>query len=398
MSRFPKLTETFILYEILALQELGVQVEVYPLVRERTSVMQPEHAAVVARAHYQPFISLPILLSQLYFLARRPGAYLSTLAAVIRATWGSRNFLVGAIGIFPKAAHIARLLERELVTHVHCHFANHPAVAGFIIRRLAGIPFSFTAHGSDLHVDRHMLCQKVREARFVVPISSFNREVIVGECGEAHRHKLVVIHCGVDTSVFRPNPAPRSDDRFTILCIGTLHEVKGQTYLVEACRLLDEKGIDFTCHLVGDGEDREALTRQIGEAGLTGRVVLHGQRTRTEIAELLSRTDVLVAPSVPTSEGKREGIPVVLMEAMSSGVPVVASDLSGIPELVEDGRTGLLAPPRDAAAIARCLIELHEDRELRDRLGTAAREKVCREFDVRSNAAQLAEQFRLAAA
>ncbi|MGH3035471.1 MAG: glycosyltransferase, partial [Gaiellaceae bacterium] len=150
-----------------------------------------------------------------------------------------------------------------------------------------------------------------------------------------------------------------------------------------------------TCTLVGDGPDRAALVRRIAAAGLEGRVALAGRRTRGEVAELLSRAHVLVSPSVPTAEGKREGIPVVLMEAMASGVPVVASGISGIPELVADGESGLLVPPRDPRALAAALRRLHDDRALRERLALAGRKKVVREFDVRKSAAELVGRFRL---
>src|SRR4051794_32216720 len=136
MSRFPKLTETFVLYEMLALEQQGVRVELYPLLRERTTVMHPEAAAMVERAHFQPFLSWPILRAQMRFLRRKPRAYLGALWALVRGTWGSLNFLVGALGIFPKTVYFAGLMEADGVQHVHAHFASHPAAAGFIIYRL----------------------------------------------------------------------------------------------------------------------------------------------------------------------------------------------------------------------------------------------------------------------
>lgn len=394
MSRFPKLTETFVLYEILAHEAAGVQVDVYPLLRHPAETMHPEAKAVVDRARYLPFLSSDIIRTQLRLLLRTPRIYLGTLWAVVRGTWGSLNFLVGGIAIYPKVAHAAQLMDAAGVTHVHCHFANHPALAGFMIHRLTGIPYSFTAHGSDLHMDRHMLREKVAEAAFVVPISEYNRELIVAECGGRWTEKLVVIHCGVDTDVFRPpQRASGEGGALRIISIGTLHEVKGHRYLIEACRLLAEENVEFECRVIGDGQDRAALARQIRDARLDGMVVLEGNLTREQIAERLQTADVLVAPSVPTRSGKREGIPVVLMEAMSAGLPVVASRISGIPELVEDGRSGLLTPPRDAAALAAALRRLHDEPDTRRRLGSAGRATVRRDFDVHRNAARLRQRF-----
>jgi glycosyltransferase involved in cell wall biosynthesis len=398
MSRFPKLTETFVLYEMLAVERSGVAVEVFPLLRERADVMHSEAAALVERAHYQPFLSWAILRAHGHFLLHKPRAYFSALWSLLRGTWGSFNFFTGAIGIFPKTVYFARRMAAEGVTHVHAHFASHPAAAAFVIHRLVGIPYSFTGHGSDLHIDRRMLREKVAEAAFVVTISNYNRELILSECGAEHGDKTVVIHCGVDTDIFRLRAADTSqaqrDGRFNIACIGTLHEVKGQTYLIDACRVLRDRGIDFACHFVGDGPDRAALTEQAAEAGLQSQVKFHGQCPREAVAGLLQQAKVLVAPSVPSSDGRREGIPVVLMEAMASGVPVVASRLSGIPELVQHEICGLLAPPRDVDALADAIFDVHQNPAQAARRAEAARQRVECEFDLHRNAAALAELFR----
>ncbi len=424
MSRFPKITETFVLYEMIAVEKAGIQVEVYPLLREQTSVMHPEAVAYVERAHFQSFVSWPILLAHLYYLLRKPRAYGGALWTLLRATWGSRRFFIGGLGIFPKAVYFARQMSDTDITHIHAHFASHPAAAAFIVHRLTGIPYSFTAHGSDLHRERRMLCEKVTEAKFVVPISAYNAQIIRDECQCAQHDKLDapiqtqlnakinIIHCGVDTDTFVPRSyntsAPdttgvsdndgASDNNgmtrpLTILCIGTLHEVKGQTYLIDACRLLQERGIDFTCCFVGDGPDCDARQAQVAEAGLTTYVQFLGRQTQGDVARLLQAADVVVAPSVPSRDGRREGIPMVLMEAMASGLPVVSSRLSGIPELVEHDKSGLLTDPGDVVALTDALQQLAASPTLRQRLGMAGREKVVHDFDLHTNAAVLAEFF-----
>jgi glycosyltransferase involved in cell wall biosynthesis len=399
MSRFPKLTETFILFEMLAMQKEGVQVEVYPLLRERTEVMHPEAALFVESAHFQPFISKEILQANLHFLRQKPRRYLETLLTVLKKNWGSLRFFVGALGIFPKSVLFAYQMEAENIDHIHAHFASHPAAAAFIINRLAGISYSFTAHGSDLHRDRHMLREKVANSAFVAAISEYNRKLIISECEGMYQDKVKVLRCGVDTQVFQfrsqKTPFEKGKRAFMILCIGTLHEVKGQTFLIQACRNLQEKGIDFTCHFVGDGPDKEALTELVNQAGLPEKIVFHGRQTQDRVTQLLQEADVLVAPSVPTKDGRREGIPVVLMEAMSSGVPVISSKISGIPELVVDGHTGLLADPADVASLTEALERYYHDSSLRKRLGLAGRQKVLAEFDLHKNAASLAQHIGL---
>ena len=387
MSRFPKLTETFILFEMLAVERLGERIELFPLLRYSEPVSHPEAAALVARAHYEPFLSRAILGSQIHALRHRPRAYLGALLALMTSTFGSLNYFFGGLAIFPKVVHMARQMEALGVRHVHCHFSNHPAAAGFIIRRLTGIPYSFVAHGSDLHVDRHMLPAKVREAAFAVAISEDNRTEMVDECGEWARSRIEVIHCGVDTEQLRPPMEARDPSRpFTITAIGTLHEVKGQAVLLEACQLLSEHGRDIRCRLIGAGPDEAVLRGQAETAGITDIVSFDGQRTRAEVIAALREADLLAAPSVHASDGKREGIPVVLMEAMSCGLAVVASRLSGIPELVDDEVEGLLVPPGDAPALAAAIARVMDDPALRQRLGTAARAKVERDFDLLTNA------------
>ena len=389
MSRFPKISETFILYEMEAVVARGVSVELFPLIRERPAIQHPEAAAWVARAHHAPVLSPAVVASNLALLVGRPWAYLGALAAVVRGTWGSANFLLGGLAAFPKVAHAARRMEGLGVAHVHCHFANHPALAGFVVHRLTGIPYSFTAHGSDLHKDRHMLPQKVREAAFVATVSEDNRRLIVEECGAWAADKVHVIHCGVDVERFGgARREPGGEDALSIVCVGTLHEVKGQVHLVDACARLARGGVPFTCTFVGDGPDQRGLERRASESGLGDRVRFLGRVAQPEIVAQLRRADVLVAPSVPTASGKREGIPVVLMEAMASGLPVVASRLSGIPELVEDGVSGLLVEPGDVDGLAAALRELRDPRR-RAALGAAGVRAVREGFDLHANAGRL---------
>jgi glycosyltransferase involved in cell wall biosynthesis len=392
MSRFPKLTETFVLDELVAVDRAGVRIELFPLLRERADIVHPEAVAWVERAHYLPFLSPAIVGSNAWFLVRHPRRYLGTLWAMLRGTARSLNFYLGGIGIFPKVVHAATMMERLGVRHVHCHFATHPALAGFLIHRLVGIPYSFTAHGSDLHVDRTMLCRKISEAAFAVTISRSNAAVIEAECG-GRPANLEVIRCGVDLRTFRPTErAPRSGPPL-ITCIGTLHEVKGQRHLIEAVARLVGRGVDVRCRFVGDGPDRAMLEGLVADRGLGGCVEFLGQRTRSEVLEILGESDLLVAPSVPTSGGKKEGLPVVLIEAMAAGVPVVASHLSGIPELVENEVTGLTVPPGDANAIADAVARLLGDPDSGARFARAGRERIEAEFDLDRNAARLAALF-----
>ncbi|MEM9317306.1 MAG: glycosyltransferase, partial [Pseudomonadota bacterium] len=239
MSRFPKLTETFVLDEMLAMQSQGVTVEVFPLWRESARLMHAEASAMVSRAHFLPTLNTTIVAANFFWLRRHPQIYLATLFVLIRANWRSMRFLLGALAVFPKACSFARKMRALGVDHVHAHFASHPAAAAYVIGRLAEIPWSFTAHGSDLHREQAMLREKVEAADFVIAISEYNRRFIIERVGTACADKVRKLHCGVERSRFTrtPTQAPQAEgnDAPGIICIGTLHAVKGQKFLLLAC-------------------------------------------------------------------------------------------------------------------------------------------------------------------
>lgn len=393
MSRFPKLTETFVLGEILEVERQGLDVEIYPLLRQRESTIHREAHDLIRRAHYRPFLSVEVLVANWRSFRRSPLGYLGVWWEMLRYTFGSANFFFGALAILPKSVLFAEDMLRRGITHVHAHFANHPALAALIVHRLTGIPYSFTAHGSDVHVDRTMLTRKVAASAFAVTVSSYNQELMVRECGEGLRDKIRVVRCGVDTERFRPGSIPIETRPSRFLCVGSLSAVKGQRHLVAACERLRRAAVDFQCDIVGEGPLRSSLDRQIRRAGLSGSVRLRGACSRDEILRLLHDSDVVVLPSVPTRQGKREGIPVALMEAMAVGRPVVASNVSGIPELVRSGVSGLLIPPGDERALSAALRKLSEDPSMRRRMGRAGRKRVAELFDSSKNVAELMELF-----
>jgi colanic acid/amylovoran biosynthesis glycosyltransferase len=402
MSRFPKATETFILYEILELERLGHHVEIFPLVLERESVVQPGAAALVDRAHDLRPWSRPVLAAQLHWLRRRPAVYLGSWLGAIRGTIRSPRFLLRALVAVPIGAAIARRVVDLDLDHIHAHWATHPTLAAWVAARLSGRPYSFTAHAHDIQVERAMLDEKIRSARFVVTISEANRRLLAGWYGATAETKTIVIHCGADPAVFAPPPdqdggssaTPSSMRPASLVCVASLQPQKGQRFLVEACGLLRDRGRVVRCSLVGEGEERPALEAQIGSLGLEDVVGLLGAQPRDRVVATVEAADVVVQPSIVLPSGKTEGIPVALMEALASERAVVASEVSGIPELVVDGVTGLLVAPGDAAALADAIERLLDDPGLRARLGTAGRSKVLEEFDLHRNTALLAERFR----
>ena len=351
---------------------------------------------VQGRVRYQPFLSFGILRANWHFLRHRPRRYLRAVRRAFGAALGSLNFTVGALGIFPKSVRFAYEMERRGIDHVHAHFATHPALAALIVGELTGIPFSFTAHGSDIHVDQRGIGHKLAAAAFAVTVSDYNRRFLAERVGAELARKLRVLHCGVDTTRFSPRspePAPAGEP-FRFACVASFRRVKGHPVLLEACRLLKDRGVAFECHLIGDGGTRGEIEAAVRRLGLESEVQLHGALPQHEVQRRMRGFDCAVLASVVDKSGRREGIPVSLMEAMAVGLPVVASHLSGIPELIEDGREGLLVPPGDAERFAGALERLARSPELRRRFGEAGRRKVEADFELGASAEKLAALIR----
>lgn len=397
MSWYPAVTETFILHEMLELRRLGVDLEIFPLFGAATDVRHPGAEELAQRVWYHRGLSIELLRAQLHWLARRPRAYLRAWARALAGNARSPGFLAKALVVVPRAAAVARRMEERGVRHVHAHWATHPALAAYVVRELTGIGYSFTAHAHDLYLDRAMLREKIAAARFVVTISRFNRDLLERLYGPAAAQRIVVIPCGVDPRLFRHRAPRPPDGLFRIACVAGLRDYKGHRWLVDACALLRDRGVPFRCVLVGDGPERGAVERQVEALGLGARVELLGNQPQDRVRALLDGSDAMVLPSVTTPDGMMDGIPVALMEAMATALPVVSTRVSGIPELVQDGRTGLLAPEQDAAALADALERLSREPELARRLGEQGRALVLERFNLLENAARL-RGYLLAAA
>jgi colanic acid/amylovoran biosynthesis glycosyltransferase len=284
----------------------------------------------------------------------------------------------------------ARRLRAAGIEHVHAHFATYPALAAWTARRLAGIPYSFTAHAHDLFVHQAMLARKAADARFVVAISDYNRRFLLDHGAP----DSTVVHCGIDPArlPFRARRLPEHGP-VEALCVAGLRESKGHAVLLEALAGAGPPLDRVRLALVGDGPLRHELERRAAALGLAERVRFAGGLPEPEVARRLAAADLFVLPSVIAPDGDMEGIPVALMEALAAGVPAIATRQSGIPELVRDGETGLLAPPGDVAGLRAALAAAIDDPDGAAARARAGRALVEREFDLAGSAARLAALF-----
>ncbi len=398
MSRFPKLTETFVVNEILGLRRQGARVEILPLLPRPGGPVQPLARPLVEEARYGPLLGRAPLRALAGRVARQPRALAGIVGRLVAETWRHPTTLVKDLILLPRVCVMADEMGRLGVGHVHAHFLTHGGFAAWAVGRLTGLPWSVVAHGSDVHRRQAMMATKVAEASFVAAVSAFNRRVILDVChrsgpGPAEggwADRVLVARCGVDLDRLTPRDGPPPGGDQLVVCVGTLHEVKGQCHLLAALASLRRRGRPVTAVLAGDGPDRRRLEELARELGLADQVTFTGAVTHDRVIELYRRAAVAVTPSVVSSDGRREGIPTVLLEAMACGVPVVASDLTGIPELVEDRVTGLLTPPGDPEAIARAIETLVDDPGLAADLVTRAAARVRADYDLAATSARLA--------
>ncbi|MHB0970491.1 MAG: glycosyltransferase [Thermoanaerobaculia bacterium] len=387
LSRFPLITETFILREITELERQGQPVILVPMIREDPDVVHDEARPWIDRALFTPFISPAILASCARALLRSPGVMTRLLWWIVRHSIYKPGLFVRSLMLFPKSVHLAELLQDADVKHVHAHFATHPATMATIIEALAGIPFSFTVHAHDIFVSRVLLREKLRRAQFIRSISRFNRSYLAHIFPKETAGKVHVVHVGIRSGAYRPAESPA--DPAKILCIAALKPYKGVPHLVDACRILAAEGIPFACDIIGSGPMEASIRRSIERQGLAGRVRLRGALTQDEVAAELPRAAVFVLPSIVASNNQMEGIPVALMEAMAAGVPVVATAISGIPELVEEGVTGTLVDPGNPRSLADAIRRLLADRDVALALAERGRERVAREFELQRTVGEL---------
>jgi len=348
MSRFPHLPETFILREMTELEAQGWEVALYPLIFQKQKVIHPEAQAWIPRAHTYPYISPQILAENARQLVRRPLQYIRLWNQAVWENRSSPNFLARVALLLPKSVAIARHMQANNVAHIHAHYATHPAFVAWSIHQLTGLSYSFTAHAHDIFVRTAMLPTKAREAAFIVAISEYNRQHLAKLVGDWVREKTAVIHCGIRPEDYQPHGARSPESKpFHIVNIGSLQPYKGQKYLVEACSILKARGVNFRCSIIGGGEEFTSLERQIQSAGLQSQVELAGSKTQNEVAHYLAQADCYVQPSVVTSNGKKEGIPVALMEALACGLPAVSTHVGSVDEIVQDGVSGFIVATGD---------------------------------------------------
>ncbi|MFQ5719943.1 MAG: glycosyltransferase [Acidobacteriota bacterium] len=386
LKRYPRLSETFIVNEILSIEAAGADVAIFAAGRPAGEPVHPAVSRVAASVTYTRK-EARLAPHDLAGLARTCGAAARFESLLAEARVDGPD----AVDEVIQAGCIARHLTHHPVDHLHAHFATSAARIARHVSALTGVGFSFTAHAKDIFVSAvewPVVSRLLREALFPVAISDYHARFLVEKEPST---RPVVVRNGIDLHQFRfdfsVNPAP------LVLGVGRLVEKKGFVFLVEAAAHLRDRGVGCETLLVGEGPEREKIENAIRRLDLADRVRLAGAQDQDFVRRALARAAVVAVPCIEASNGDRDGLPTVLIEAMASGVAVVSTPVTAIPELVIDGRTGRLVAPGDVPALADAVSALLHDAPRRARLACAARTRVEDLHDSRENGRQLLAAF-----
>jgi colanic acid/amylovoran biosynthesis glycosyltransferase len=419
---FPVFHQTFVLWEVMGLRRNGIRPRIYSLWRPAER-QQPEAESIIGEVTYLTGpASRAVWRANWRFVRSQPRRYLWLYGEIVRAwttaterpavnaQWNQRSvfaydrwrgwfnghpvlYLLKSLLLVPVGVYFAERLQEEGITHLHVHWASYPATVGYVVHLVSGLPFSISAHAYDIYMVPRMLRAKLEAARFLVTCARANARYLQGLVGTAQQEKIFVIYHGVDVKRFAPRASrAESGGVMAIVSCGQLELYKGMHHLIDACAELARRGVAVRCQIIGDGPQRGPLQRQIERLGLAGRIELLGARAHTEVAALLGEADVFVlASELAGKVGRRDVIANVIVEAMAAGLPVVASRVPGVEELVEDGVTGYLVAPNRSDGLAEAIAALAQHPDDQRRFGWAGRQRVLRDFDSSKNVRLLAQ-------
>ena len=399
LKGYPRISETFISNEILLLEKLGFPIHLFSMRRPRENFTHQSVNQIQAAVDYLPETLLRPLPRLMYhnclLAAQRPRIYARALKIAFRRFLRTRKSAT-LKHLFQAGYLVQRLMPDRRVIHLHAHFAHSPASVAMFTSILSGLPFSFTAHAKDIYTsDPRQLREKAALAKFVVTCTEYNRRYLMalcnGEPGAIHR-----IYHGIDTRLFSlsPDGISQAEKPYRILTVARLIAKKGLPTVYRALKVLKDKGIAFKHTLIGDGEDREKILAVIKDLGLSAHTRWLGTQPHEVVRDYYKRAHLFVLGCEVAPNGDRDGIPNVLFESMAMGVPVVATNLSAIPELVETEKTGLLVAPGQPQQLAEAMIKMLTDDALRTRVIPAARQRVLQDFDNKVLVRQLATIYR----
>jgi len=389
-GEYPRATDTFIQREVSNLRKHGLEVQTFSVRKPSLDhLVGEEQKAERARTDYLlPLNPLLLLWCHLSCLLKNPASYWQGVKLAWQTSQPGFKGGLYQLFYFLEAAVLAHRLRCQGIRHIHNHIATSSCTVAMLAAQIRGGTFSFTMHGPHIFFEpyRWRLDEKIRQAKFVSCISNFCRSQGMLFVSPDHWDKLRIIHCGVEPELF--TPVNHQGQGTHLLYVGRLAAMKGLPLLFEALSQLKARYPDVKLTVVGDGGEREEIKAIAQSLNLANQIDFVGYKSQTEVREYLQTSDIFVLPSFA------EGVPVVLMEAMAAGVPVLTTQIAGVPELVTHGNSGWLVPPGNVASLTEGLAALIDDADLRNRFGKAGQDKVAAEFNVFLEAKKLADIFR----
>ena len=389
---YPRATDTFIQREVMGLRELGVEVDTFSVRSPGDEhIVGPEQEAERAQSYYLlPANPLKLGLAHLGLLLASPSRYLKGLKLALKTSQPGIKGGLYQMLYFLEAGLLAKEMVKRNIPHLHNHIANSSCTVAMLAAELGGFSFSFTMHGPHIFFEpmRWRIDEKIRRAKFVACISYFCRSQGMIFVEPEHWDKMSIVRCGVDLDLFEPVAHQGQGHR--LLYVGRLAVEKGLPMLLESLKQVSAQSPDIHLMVVGDGADRAFLENLTVEMGLEKNVAFVGYQSQESVRQYLRQTDIFVLPSFA------EGIPVVLMEAMAMGVPVVTTQIAGVSELVESGENGYLVPPGDSGALVTAIAKLVDNADRRAQFGQAGRKKVEQHFDISAALSNLKDLVSMA--
>jgi len=398
LKGFPRISETFISNEILLLEKMGFKIHIFSMRKPRESFQHRSVDQIRAMVDYLPetiLNHLPLLLSANMKLAlSKPKIYLNAVSIMLRRFRRTRK-IATLKHLLQAGLVVERILSKMRVTHLHAHFAHSPTSVAMFTSLLSQIPFSFTAHAKDIYISNpRQLAEKIHMARFVVTCTEYNRKYLkaLENRGTTPIHR---VYHGIDVDLFkRQIPHTSFTLPYHILTVARLTAKKGIPTVLKAVKQLVDQGVDLRYTLVGDGDDRDLILTLIDSLGLTSICRWLGTVPHHRVLTEYQKADLFVLGCEVAKNGDRDGIPNVLVESMAMQVPVVATEVSAIPELIQNERNGLLVPPDRPDQMAAAMKRLLCDSKLRRRFILAAKERVKEEFDNKTLVRSLAHIYQ----
>lgn len=378
VSLFPCWSETFIVREIRALRDMGFDVHILSLKKSKEEIVQNDTESLIDSVIYPPGFMRLMIASILGFI-KHPLINASIVLSIFSSLYRHPTSLFKSIYTLFLSLGVIDNVKSSGIEHIHAHWATYPSTAALVISKNTRIPFSFTSHAHDIFLEDHMLKTKINESEFSVTISNYNKQRLAKQLNIDINDKMHVIHCGIDIDTYKYIDNNRLENE--IISVGRLDYIKGFSVLIDACRLFKAKCPGFKCKIIGSGPLKDALQAQIDRNGLANHVQLVGVMKQEEIRDLLSSAAFFVLPSVVTSKGDMDGIPVALMEAMATGLPVISTSVSGIPELIHNGLNGLIVKPEDPVELSEAMWKML-DHDKSNNYAKRARETIESEFSI----------------